>query len=228
MGISIETTPNLVFSNYNGAGIIPNGFFLKKYNPSFSGGISFFYSLKSFRIHLGYNYFVNNYRSVYYRDTESNKNSFNRNTLQTSFFEPKISLNYNFNVYRVKYLFVEFGMGLSISNSIYWGVNSEIISTNSYGIQDTVSMTTTIEPLQKVSPIKLYFAIGKNFPLLKNKTERLNLNVSLSYRYSQNEEKITRSYFDSGKYYNFYHFRNSSHIGLSLRLLYNLGKIKSS
>ncbi|NBR15590.1 MAG: hypothetical protein EBU01_13595 [Crocinitomicaceae bacterium] len=51
MGISIETTPNLVFSNYKGEGIIPNGFFLKKYNPSFSGGISVFYSLKSFRIH---------------------------------------------------------------------------------------------------------------------------------------------------------------------------------
>ena len=225
MGISIETTPNLVFSNYKGEGIIPNGFFLKKYNPSFSGGISVFYSLNSFRIHLGYNYFVNNYRSVYYRDSESIKNSFNRNILQTSFFEPRISMEYNFNVHDFKNLFVELGMGLSISNSIYWGVDSEIISINSYGIQDTVSMTTTIAPLQKASPFKAYFAIGKNIPLLKNKTERLSLNVSLSYRYSQNEEKITRSIFDSGKSYNFYHFRNSSYIGFSFRFLYSLGKI---
>lgn len=228
MGISLETTPSLVFSKYNGEGIIPNGFFLKRYNPSFSGGISFFYSLKSFRIYLGYNYFINNYRSVYYRDTESNKNSFNRNTLQTSFFEPKISLNYNFNVYRVKNIFVELGVGLSISKSAYLGFKSTKTGLNAYGIQDTVLMTTTIEPLKKVSPIKLNFALGKCFPLLKNKTERLNLNISISYRYSQNEEKITRTYFDSGKYYNFSYFRNSSHIGLSFRLMYNLGKIKSS
>ncbi len=228
MGISIETIPNLVFSNYNGAGIIPNGFFLKKYNPSFSGGISFFYSIKSFRIHLGYNYFVNNYGSVYYRDTESNKAPFARNNFQVSFFEPKISLGYNFNIYSVKGLFFELGMGLSISKSMFVGFKSETIGIDANGIKDTVLMTGTIQPLQNSSPIKAYFAIGKNFPLLKNKTDRLNLNVSLTYRYSQNEEKITRSYFDSGKYYNFYHFRNSSHIGLSFRFLYHLGKIKSS
>lgn len=225
MGISIEMTPNLVFSNYKGSGIIPNGFFLKKYNPSFTGGISIFYSIKSFQINIGYNYFMNSYRSVYYRDTESNKSTFNRNLIQTSFFEPKLSLNYYFNVYRFKNLFVEFGMGLSISNSMYWGVNSEIISINSYGIQDTVSITTTIEPLQNVTPIKAYIGIGKTTSLLKNKTERINLNVSISYRYSQNEEKITRSYTDNGNYYNFFHFRNSSHIGLSFRLMYKLGKI---
>jgi hypothetical protein len=225
MGISIETTPNLVFSNYKGAGIIPNGFFLKKYNPSFSGGISVFYSLKSFRIHLGYNYFVNNSRSVYYRDTESNKNSYNKDNLQNSFFEPKLTISYNFNITKVQGFFMEAGLGLSITNSGNIVFKSETFGINSYGIQDTVLLIGTIAPLQKASPVKAYFALGKNFPLLKNKTERLSLNVSLSYRYSQNEEKITRSIFDSGKSYNFYHFRNSSYIGFSFRFLYSLGKI---
>jgi hypothetical protein len=228
MGISTEITPNLVFSKYNGAGIIPDGFFLKKSSFSFSCGVSCFYSVKSFRIYLGYNYFINNYKSVYFRDSESDKVPTNTNKLQTSFFEPKLTLAYNFNVYEVKNLFVEAGIGLSVSKSMYNDFKSEVIGVNAHGIQDTVVMLTSIEPLKNSSPIKVYFAIGKNFQLLKKKTERLNLGIFLSYRYSQNEEKISRSIIDSGKSYDFYYFRNSSNIGLSFRLMYYLGKIKSS
>lgn len=228
-GFSVEATPNVVFADYKGGGVIPTGFFLKKYNLSFSGGASIFHTFNKYiTVRFGYHYFINNYRSVYFVDSESTKLPFNRNSIQVSFFEPKISFNYNFYLKNRQLLFLEMGIGVSISRSPGYKINTEYVYTNVYGLVDTILSSTTVSPLKNSSPLKYYFSIGKTFSILKKKTEYLNLDILLSYRYSQNEELIIRTFIDKGHYYNFYYYRNSSYVGLTFRLNYDVTKRKKA
>lgn len=224
-GFSLDATPNLVFSDYDGTGLIPSGFLLKKSNLSFSGGASVFRHFNAnFVVRLGFNYFINNYRSEYYVDRFSLTDPFNKNAILSYFFEPKLSFLYNVNLRKKPILFVELGMGISISNSVGFTVNSEFIFTELAGSIDTINASTTVAAIDNASPFKFYFSIGRTIMIAKEKVENLNLDVIISYRFSQNEELITKTFFDNNQFYSFNYFQNSSFLGLTLRLNYTLKK----
>lgn len=223
IGLSIEAIPNSVFANYSGGGVIPEGFFLKKYNFSFSGGASFYHvTNKRFTTRIGLNYFVNNYRSFYFKESESTKDPINRNTLQTSFFEPKFSLSYQFSVNSIKSIIIEAGIGASISNSPNYSIKTEFAYVDSYGVLDTIKTSVNVSSIKNVSPIKAYFSCGKSFDLFAKKTNKMTLDALMTYRYSRNEERIERTYLDDGELYNFHYFRNSSFLGATIRFNYQL------
>jgi hypothetical protein len=214
--ISVEVTPNIVYSSIKGSGNIPQGFFINRANPSINFGVSIAQTFhKHFSVILGFNYFMNRYKSKFYTDYEKNKIPFFRDFLQTSFFEPKLLFRCSYDFNAKNRLFIETGLGLSISKSPSFSIN-QIYLTNS----DTIYSKINVTPLNNASYLKLYFSIGKTF----YNTQKLNGELLFTYRHSANEEVINRTLIRGVDSYNFSYFRNSSYLGITLKVNYSFIK----
>lgn len=219
--VSFEVMPKLTYAKFVGNGVAPASYKLNMFTPGISLGATINRQItKNKELFFGFNYHFNNYRAVYMRDYTVDKRWYykTRSISGTEFLEPQIGFRFsNFSLFKTKNNYMRIGLAyryLNYPNILFKFVT---IDENLNGGLDTFQHNREIID-NNAFRFSLIFEYGKNYKL--GRKDRLLLDVGLSVRLSEADSRVRNEMIIANKKYEFTYLRNSSHIGLSLRMTY--------
>ncbi len=221
--VSFEVMPKLTCAKFVGYDVVPAIFKLNKFTPSVSFGAYLNRQItKNKEVFFGFNYHINNYRSFYYwSDYTADKPWYykTKSISGTEFHEPQIGFRYsNFNLFKMKNNYLRIGLAYRYLDNLDVLIKTGTIYENSNGGLDTIQLNKLILD-NNAFRFSLILEYGKNYKL--GRRDRLLLDVGLSVRLSEADSRVRNEMIIANKKYEFTFLRNSSHIGLSLRMTYN-------